>query len=162
MSWPGDHAPAYLSRGRGSRRFCPAPRPVGRCTECQRVCLGVAAKPLLRVAPPRAAAPGAQYALAADRLCRAFNRRHRRSGHLFQNRYKSIVCEEEVYFLELIRYLHLNPVRAGIVRSLGARAGIAYLWVEWLGRGGATIARMEKPEEIAGIIAEYFRTQRVG
>jgi len=47
-----------------------------------------------------------------------FNRRHRRSGHLFQNRYKSIVCEEEPYFLGLIRYLHLNPLRAGIVRDL--------------------------------------------
>jgi len=48
----------------------------------------------------------------------AFNRRHRRAGHLFQNRFKSIVCEEEPYFLELIRYIHLNPVRARIVSSL--------------------------------------------
>ena len=45
----------------------------------------------------------------------AFNRRHRRSGHLFQNRFKSIVCEEEAYFLELVRYLHLNPLRARLV-----------------------------------------------
>ena len=45
----------------------------------------------------------------------AFNRRHRRRGHLLQNRYKSIVCEEEPYFLELVRYLHLNPLRAGVV-----------------------------------------------
>lgn len=48
----------------------------------------------------------------------AFNRRHRRTGHLFQNRYKSIVVEEETYFLELVRYLHLNPVRAGVGTSL--------------------------------------------
>ena len=47
-----------------------------------------------------------------------FNRRHRRSGHLFQNRYKSIVCEEEPYLLELIRYIHLNPLRAKAVNSL--------------------------------------------
>ena len=47
-----------------------------------------------------------------------FNRRHRRSGHLFQNRYKSIVCEEEPYLLELIRYIHLNPLRAKVVNSL--------------------------------------------
>jgi REP element-mobilizing transposase RayT len=33
----------------------------------------------------------------------SFNRRHRRWGHLFQNRYKSIVCQEEVYFQELVR-----------------------------------------------------------
>jgi len=48
----------------------------------------------------------------------AFNRRHKRSGHLFQNRYKSIVVEEESYLLELVRYLHLNPLRAGVVPDL--------------------------------------------
>lgn len=46
------------------------------------------------------------------------NRRHRRSGHLFQNRYKSILCQEDAYLLELVRYIHLNPLRAGIVQSL--------------------------------------------
>ena len=45
----------------------------------------------------------------------AFNRRHHRVGHLFQNRYKSIVVEEEPYLLELVRYLHLNPLRAKVV-----------------------------------------------
>ena len=49
-----------------------------------------------------------------------FNIRHRRSGHLFQNRYKSVVCEEDTYLLELIRYIHLNPVRAKLVEDLKA------------------------------------------
>jgi REP element-mobilizing transposase RayT len=49
-----------------------------------------------------------------------FNRRHDRAGHLFQNRYHSIVCEEESYVLELVRYIHLNPVRAGLVPDLRA------------------------------------------
>lgn len=48
----------------------------------------------------------------------SFNRNNKRSGHLFQNRYKSIVCEEEAYLLELVRYIHLNPLRAGMVKSL--------------------------------------------
>jgi REP element-mobilizing transposase RayT len=48
-----------------------------------------------------------------------FNRRHRRAGHLFQNRYKSILCQEEVYFLELGRFIHLYPVRARMVQSTG-------------------------------------------
>jgi REP element-mobilizing transposase RayT len=48
-----------------------------------------------------------------------YNRRHRRSGHLFQNRYKSIVCEEGTYLLELVRYIHLNPLRAAMVKSMG-------------------------------------------
>ena len=47
-----------------------------------------------------------------------FNRRHKRHGHLFQNRYKSILVQEEPYLLELVRYLHLNPLRAGIVSTL--------------------------------------------
>jgi len=47
-----------------------------------------------------------------------FNRRHQRVGHVFQNRYKSIVCEEDPYLLELVRYVHLNPLRGGLVKSL--------------------------------------------
>jgi putative transposase len=47
-----------------------------------------------------------------------FNLRHNRTGHLFQNRYKSIVCDEEEYLLELVRYIHLNPLRAGMVATL--------------------------------------------
>lgn len=49
----------------------------------------------------------------------SFNLRHRRSGHLFQNRYKSILCQEDAYLLELVRYIHLNPVRAKMVSDLG-------------------------------------------
>ena len=47
-----------------------------------------------------------------------FNHRHNRQGHLFQNRYKSILCQEELYLLELVRYIHLNPIRAGLVSTL--------------------------------------------
>jgi REP element-mobilizing transposase RayT len=47
-----------------------------------------------------------------------YNRRHQRHGYLFQNRYKSIVCEEEAYFRELVSYIHLNPLRAGVTQSL--------------------------------------------
>ena len=47
-----------------------------------------------------------------------FNKRHKRSGHLFQNRYKSVICEEDPYLLELIRYIHLNPLRAKLVEDL--------------------------------------------
>jgi REP element-mobilizing transposase RayT len=47
-----------------------------------------------------------------------FNRRHRRHGHLFQNRYKSILCQEDAYLMELVRYIHLNPLRAKLVLDL--------------------------------------------
>jgi len=48
----------------------------------------------------------------------SFNRTHRRHGHVFQNRYKSILCQEEPYLQELVRYIHLNPLRAAVVSSL--------------------------------------------
>jgi REP element-mobilizing transposase RayT len=48
----------------------------------------------------------------------SYNLRHSRHGHLFQNRFKSIVCEEDAYFKELVRYIHLNPLRANLVESL--------------------------------------------
>jgi hypothetical protein len=48
-----------------------------------------------------------------------FNRRYRRHGQLFQNRFKSIICQEDMYFKELVRYIHLNPVRANIVDDIG-------------------------------------------
>lgn len=46
-----------------------------------------------------------------------FNRRHRKVGHLFQGRYKAILCDKDAYLLALVRYLHLNPVRAGLVQD---------------------------------------------
>lgn len=55
-----------------------------------------------------------------------FNRKYQRCGHLFQNRYKSILCEEDPYFLELVRYIHLNPLRAGMVSDMNGLG--SYPW----------------------------------
>ena len=46
-----------------------------------------------------------------------FNLYHRKFGHVFQGRYKAIVCDKDEYLLQLIRYIHLNPVRAGMVKE---------------------------------------------
>ena len=48
----------------------------------------------------------------------SYNRRHRRHGHLFENRYKSVVCDGDAYFTELVRYIHLNPLRVGLVKDV--------------------------------------------
>ena len=56
----------------------------------------------------------------------SFNRRYKRHGHLLQNRYKSIVCQEEPYLQELVRYIHLNPLRAGVIPHLGALNSYPY------------------------------------
>jgi REP-associated tyrosine transposase len=55
-----------------------------------------------------------------------YNRRHGRHGVLFQNRYKSILCQEDPYLLELVRYIHLNPLRGKMVDHLDALAHYPY------------------------------------
>jgi REP-associated tyrosine transposase len=45
-----------------------------------------------------------------------FNRSYRKIGHLFQGRYKAIICDKDKYLLALLRYIHLNPVRARLVK----------------------------------------------
>jgi ABC-type nitrate/sulfonate/bicarbonate transport system permease component len=57
-----------------------------------------------------------------------YNLRHRRHGHLFQNRYKSIVCDGDSYFTELVRYIHLNPLRVGFGRAMGRSRGLRAHW----------------------------------
>ena len=56
----------------------------------------------------------------------SFNRRHKRHGQLFQNRYKSILCQEDAYLLELVRYIHLNPLRANIVDNYSGHGSYKY------------------------------------
>jgi len=85
----------------------------------------------------------------------AFNRRHKRVGHLFQNRYKSIVVEEEVYLLELVRYLHLNPLRARVLTDL--RALDRYPWTGH----SALLGTVPRPwQETATILAQFGATRR--
>ncbi|UCF94718.1 MAG: transposase [Desulfobacterales bacterium] len=55
-----------------------------------------------------------------------YNRRHKRCGHLFQNRYKSILCQEDSYLLELVRYIHLNPLRAKLVEDMKGLGNYPY------------------------------------
>jgi REP-associated tyrosine transposase len=65
---------------------------------------------------------------------RRFNNIHHRRGHLFEGRYKAIVCDRDSYLLELVRYIHLNPVRATMVKAPG----------EWRWSGHGEYLRREK------------------
>ena len=51
-----------------------------------------------------------------QRFTMYFNWKHGTVGHLFQGRYKAILCDRDAYLLSLVKYLHYNPIRAGIVR----------------------------------------------
>lgn len=62
------------------------------------------------------------------RYTRYFNKRYGKVGHLFQGRYKAILCDKDAYLVELARYIHLNPVRARVVTDPEK-----YLWTSHLG-----------------------------
>lgn len=65
------------------------------------------------------------------------NRRHRRAGHLFQGRYKAILIDKDSYWLEVSRYVVLNPVRAGMVKTPGGWSWSSY---------NATVGAKSAPE----------------
>ena len=79
-----------------------------------------------------------------------FNLRHKRYGHLFQNRYKSIICEEDPYLLELTRYIHLNPLRAGLVGDL--KQLNTYRWAGH----SAIMGRVKRDWQEIDIVLAYF------
>ncbi len=88
----------------------------------------------------------------------AFNRRHKRVGHLFQNRYKSIVVEEEPYLLELVRYLHLNPLRAHVIPDL--RTLDRYPWSGHSALVGTVPRPWQATGEVLGRFARRVRRAR--
>ncbi len=79
-----------------------------------------------------------------------FNRRHKRHGPLFQNRYKSVVCQEDRYFLELVRYIHLNPIRAGGVATLTELSRYPY------SGHSALLGKTKRPWQATGYVLQYF------
>jgi hypothetical protein len=79
-----------------------------------------------------------------------FNLRHKRHGHLFQNRYKSIICEDDPYLLELTRYIHLNPLRAGMVSDM--RRLSRYRWAGH----SAIIGRVKREWQDVDTVLGYF------
>ncbi len=112
-----------------------------------------------------------------------FNIKRRRSGHLFQGRFKGILVERDAYCEELSRYIHLNPVRAGLVKSPSEYGWSSYRYYigskrepEWLttelllgyfgGRGRSGCRRyrefvekgvtMELESPLSGVIASTF------
>jgi len=88
----------------------------------------------------------------------SFNRRHQRVGHLFQNRYKSIVCQEDSYLLELVRYIHLNPLRAGLVPDI-----VALDHYPWSGHAclvGSRHVEGQNPELVLSLFGDRVASAR--
>jgi len=82
-----------------------------------------------------------------------FNRRYRRVGHLFHNRFKSVICEDDPYFLELVRYIHLNPLRSGLIQDLGALEAFP-----WCGHG-ALMGKHKPPWQHVDAILGTFASR---
>jgi len=85
-----------------------------------------------------------------------FNRRHKRYGHLFQNRYRSIICEDDPYLLELTRYIHLNPIRGGIVDDL-----IGLNKYPWTGHS-AIMGSVRRDWQDTDTVLTYFGNRKKG
>ena len=85
-----------------------------------------------------------------------FNLRHKRTGHLFLNRYKLIVCDTDVYLLVLVRYIHLNPLRAGIVDTLDDLA--EYRWCGYQQLLGKSKNRLIQNDELLSLFSKRRKT----
>jgi REP element-mobilizing transposase RayT len=83
---------------------------------------------------------------------RRFNERHQRTGHLFQNRFRSRVIEDDSDLLGVVLYVHRNPLEAGLVPGAGALEQFP-----WCGHGALTGARLrypfESPSETLALLA---------
>jgi len=101
------------------------------------------------------------------RYTRWFNKKENQSGHLFQGRFKAILIEEDQYLLELVRYIHLNPVRAGITKypeeylwnSHNTYIGLDQKW--WLTRN-SVLARFDAITSEAIKKYQQFITEGIG
>ena len=82
-----------------------------------------------------------------------YNRRHRRSGYVFQNRFTSILCDEENYLLELVRYIHLNPMRARLIDNLSELCKY-----QWTGHAGILGKHRQKWHSIEEVLAHFGKT----
>lgn len=108
----------------------------------------------------RSGKPGVSLAMqrAFGGYASMFNRRHGRCGHLFQNRFGSKVVQEDPYLLELVRYIHLNPVRAGIVADLNALD--VYPWTGHAALMGRATVPWQEVDEILGAFGFHLSRAR--
>jgi REP-associated tyrosine transposase len=83
-----------------------------------------------------------------------FNHKYRRHGHLFQSRYKSILCQEDSYLLELVRYIHLNPLRAKMVPDYEA------LGRYWYSGHSVLLGNKKKPWQDIEYVLGYFSPRK--
>ncbi len=87
-----------------------------------------------------------------------YNRRHRRRGYVFQNRFKSILFDADSYLLELVRYIHLNPIKAAMLSSLSQLD--RYQWTGHAGLLGRHVQSWQAMEPVLDLFAKRISTGR--
>lgn len=78
------------------------------------------------------------------------NIRRNRAGDVYGGRFKSLLCEEDNYFLELVRYIHLNPLKAGLVKNLKGLGGYS-----WCGHGSILGKRPRKWQAVDEVLVHF-------
>lgn len=88
----------------------------------------------------------------------SYNRRNDRVGYVFQNRFKSILCDADNYLHQLVRYIHLNPLRAGLIENL--RALDHYRWTGHAGVLGKNPRCWHETESVLRIFGTTKKSAR--
>ena len=83
-----------------------------------------------------------------------YNLRHKRSGYVFQNRYKSILCDADNDLLELVRYIHLNPIKAKLIQAMAQLDTYA-----WTGHA-ALVAKRQYDWQNVDEVLEFFSSRK--
>ena len=89
---------------------------------------------------------------------RWFNKKYGRRGYLFQDRFKSILCQDQEYALQLIRYINLNPLRAGKVRSLSML--VSWPWCGHAMLLGKPVSREFRFQDRKEALSRFGRTEK--
>jgi putative transposase len=97
----------------------------------------------LLVSPPDMAAPSMLMKAVGQRYSQYVNRRYQRTGTLWEGRFRSCLVEGERYLLTCQRYIEMNPVRAGMVRSPGE-----YRWSSYCGNAEGSLDRLITPHDL--------------
>lgn len=84
-----------------------------------------------------------------------FNKKYGRRGYLFQNRYKSILCQEDAYLLELVRYIHLNPIRSNVVAEIEELDRY-----QWTGHSAIMENKKRDWQEIEVVLAYFGKSKK--
>jgi putative transposase len=107
------------------------------------------------VTPPADDSISKMMKAVGERYVRAFNRRHKRTGTLWEGRFKSSIVDSERYLFTLYRYIELNPVRAGMVAH-----PCQYPWSSYAANAEGAQSRLVKPHPLFISIADDAQERR--